>query len=335
MAALRHTLLTIFGSFGLATAVNAAPSQEQMMQLNSQVLRVQVEFANGGYGLGSGVVIAKNQIVTSCHVIANAERVNVVSKGNSYTVSTVRPDWKHDVCIMKTQGLDVPAIKISSSKTLKYEQPVFTIGYPGLTMRPVNTYGSIKGIYPLDDGVVIRATSPIKMGASGGGLFDENGSLIGVITVKSPGPTAYYYNVGTEWIQAALKLPEQPVYGTNKSPFWAQAPEQWPYFMKVVYPYLAEDWVSLQKIAQEWTEKEPNTSDAWFYLAAAEYATQNTQLATMHFRKALAINKHHGEAGQYLASIAQTNSRKPSQVVMANQYGKPSGGKIKLAVARQ
>jgi len=336
MATLRHTFHLAFGLLGLTSLANAAPTEEQLMQLNSRVLRVQADLANGGVGLGSGVVVAKDQVATSCHVIANAGRVNLVSKGNNYNVSMIRADWKHDVCILRATGLDVPAVKITASRLLKYEQPVFTIGYPGLTIRPVNTYGNVKGLYRMDDGLVIRTSSPIKIGASGGGLFDENGNLAGLITVKSPGPIAYYYNVSTEWIQSALKLPEQPVSGEGELPFWAQAPEKWPYFMKIVHPYLTEDWVALQKIAKQWAEQEPGTADAWFYLAAAEYATKDTQLATTHLQKVLAMNKQHGEANYYLNLIAQENSLSAAtKVARTSKAGKPVGGKIELVVARQ
>ncbi|WP_026361850.1 serine protease [Methylotenera sp. 1P/1] len=294
---------------GVASVAQAEPSQELLHQLNAQVLRVQVALANGSYGLGSGVVVAKDEIVTNCHVVANAASISVVSNGASFNVSAIKPDWRHDICILKAEGLDAPVARIGSSEALKYEQPVFTIGYPGFLPIPTSTFGVVKGLYPMDGSVVVRATSSFNMGASGGGVFDREGNLVGVITLKSPGHNSYYYNMPVEWVKAALKLPEQTVNAKSELPFWALAPEQWPYFMKIVHPYLTEDWNALLSIASEWATKEPNTTEAWFYLAAAEYAAKNYQKAEEHMYRVVAMNEQHSQAIYYLGLIAEESGK--------------------------
>lgn len=192
---------------GFTTSALASPTDALVRELDAQVLRVQVGLANGGYGLGSAVVVAKNQVVTNCHVVAKANSIAVINNGMPLSASAIKPDWHHDLCILKVDGLDAPVAKIGSSKNLKYEQSVFTISYPNFVAMPVNTFGVVKGLYPLDDNVIIRATSPFGLGASGGGVFDDNGNLVGVITLKSPGKAAYYYNMPAEWVQALLNTP--------------------------------------------------------------------------------------------------------------------------------
>ena len=104
-----------------------------------------------------------------------------------------------------TSTLATPIAKIGSSKNLKYEQSVFTIGYPNFVAMPISTFGAVKGLYPLDDSAIIRASSTFGLGASGGGVFDDDGNLVGVITLKSPGREAYYYNMPVEWVLAFIK----------------------------------------------------------------------------------------------------------------------------------
>ena len=310
MTRLSFTLFcsAIVGLFS-ATTILALPNDSLVHQLNAKVLRVQVALANGNYGLGSAVVIAKNQVVTNCHVIANARNIVVVNNGMPLSVSAIKSDWRHDICILKVDGLDAPIAKIGSSKNLKYEQSVFTIGYPNFVALPASTFGVIKGLYPMDGSVVIRATSSFGLGASGGGMFDDEGNLVGVITLKSPGYKAYYYYMPVEWVQALINQPEQTISTKGEKAFWALPYEKWPFFMQVVQPFLTENWDSLLQIANKWAKEEPNTAESWFYLAVAEYATKDTQKAEAHMQKVTAMNSQHSQAIYYLGLMAKESGK--------------------------
>ncbi|HEY0906612.1 MAG TPA: serine protease, partial [Methylophilus sp.] len=200
-------LLTALFALSASLPLWAEPAPELVQALNSRVLRIQVGLANGKYGLGSGVVVAENQVVTNCHVVADAASVNVVSGGASYHVVGIKPDWKHDVCMLQMEDLPLTPVAMKSSRSLRYEQPVFTIGYPSFVPAPVSTSGVVKGLFNMDDSVIVRATSTFRLGASGGGLFDEDGALVGLITLKSPGKSAYYYYMSVDWVQALIAQP--------------------------------------------------------------------------------------------------------------------------------
>jgi serine protease Do len=321
-----------------AASVQAMPSDKLVRQLNAQVLRVQVALSNGSFGLGSAVVIAKNQVVTNCHVVADSTNIVVINKGITLSANAIKPDWRHDLCILKVDGLDAPIAKIGSSKNLKYEQSVFTIGYPNFVAVPVSTFGAVKGMYPLDDGVIVRASSTFGLGASGGGVFDDDGNLVGVITLKSPGRGAYYYNMPVEWVQTLLKAPEQTINVKSKQPFWAVSYDKWPYFMQVVHPYLTENWDSLLQIARKWTKKEPNTVEAWYYLAMAEYATNDTQKAEAHLQKVVAMNSQHSQAIYYLGMIAEKNGKHSlalTKVAELDNFDEATASQLKLEMSAQ
>ena len=319
----------------LAIPVSAEPTNELLQKINAQVVRVQVAHANGAFGVGSGVVVAKNQIVTNCHVIADANSISVVSGGEAYAVSAIKADWRHDVCILKIEGLNAPIATMASSKNLKYEQPVFAVGYPDFSMSACATYGFVKGLFAMDDSVIIRATSTFRQGSSGGGLFDDAGNLVGITTLKSPGRNAYYYDLPVEWVQALLDRPEQAINAKGDLPFWAQAHEKWPYFMRVVQPYITEDWPALLSIAKAWTEQEPNSTDAWFYLAAAEYATQDSNNAEAHLRKVVAMNSAHSQAIYYLGLIAEKSGNRTealTNVALLNNLDVAAAEQLKVAM---
>jgi serine protease Do len=287
----------------IATSVWAVPTDALLAQAAQHVVKVHVALKNGNNGTGSGVVVAKNRIVTNCHVVANASSIHVTVEGVPYIGSAITPDWYHDVCLVTVKGLDAPIATIGASESLEYEQAVFAIGYPNVSSTPVRTFGHIKGLFPLDDSVIIRSSSTFKRGESGGGVFDDTGHLVGIITLKSPGKQTYYYNMPVEWVQALLAQPEQAITTHAKPAFWATSADQWPYFMQVVQPYLTDDFPSLMAVATQWTAQEPNNAEAWFYLAVAEYVAHDAMNAEKHMRKVIAHNAQHSQAIYYLGLI--------------------------------
>jgi serine protease Do len=318
-----------------ATSALAMPSDEMVHQLNAQVLRVQVGLANGGYGLGSAVVIAKDQVVTNCHVVADSTNIVVINNGAPHIATAIKPDWHHDLCMLTIENLDAPIAKIGSSKNLKYEESVFTIGYPHFQAVPSSTNGVVKGLYPMDDSVIIRATSSFGLGASGGGVFDDAGNLVGIITLKSPSKNSYYYNMPVEWVQALMNTPEKILATKSDKPFWAASYEKWPYFMQVVQPYLTESWDSLLQIATKWTQQEPSTVESWFYLATAEYAVKAFDKAEAHLQKVVAMNHQHSQAIYYLGLIAEKTGQHIvalNKVSLLDSFDETTATELKLAM---
>lgn len=301
---------TLLGGYLSNTAL-AMPTEDLLHALNAQVLRVQVKHNNGDHGLGSAVVIAQDQVVTNCHVVTDARDVKVVVNGVAHEATAIKPDWHHDLCILTVENLDAPIAKMGRSKQLHYETAVLTVGYPDKTTAPVNTFGAVKGMFPMDGSVVIRASSPFRLGASGGGVFDEAGSLVGIITLKSRGSQAHYYYMPVEWVQALMTKPAQALGVKCEKPFWAASEKQRPYFMQVVQPYVAKDWKSLLTVSHEWVRTEPDAAESWFYLAAAEFETMAYDKAAEHFKKVLSLNGEHRQAMEYLNKIAQITASAP------------------------
>ena len=280
---------------------------------------MQVKHNNGSKGLGSAVVIAEDQVVTNCHVVTDAHNVEVIVNSTPHAATEIKPDWHHDLCILTVENLNAPVAKIGTSKKLEYETAVFTIGYPGKTTEPVNTFGVVKGIFPMDDSVVIRATSPFELGASGGGVFDAEGTLVGIITLKSRDKQAHYFYMPVEWVQALMNRPAQALGAKSEKPFWAANFKQRPYFMQVVKPYVSHDWHSLLKVSLEWVNAEPATAESWFYLATAEFETKNYDKAEAHFKKVLALNEGHYQAIEYLNKIADRSVSANGANIALNQ----------------
>lgn len=295
-----HLFINLF----IAASAIAMPTDALVSALGNSVLRVQVKLNNGKQGLGSAVVIAKDEVITNCHVVNDANQISVISNGVAHVATASKSDWRHDLCMLKVDGLNAPVVKIGSTQSLAHEEALFTVGYPDQTTQPISTYGVVKGMFPMDGSVVIRASSSFRLGASGGGAFDDAGNLIGIITLKSKGNDAYYYYMPVEWVQKLMQNAPQALNEKSKKPFWAFADKERPYFMRVVYPYQSGDWDSLLAIAKEWSEREPTTAESWFYLASAEFAKKDYINSELHFLQALELDKSHLEASESLARIS-------------------------------
>ena len=286
------------------TIAYAQPNIGEILALSDSLVQVAVELPNGITGNGSGVVVSKEYVATNCHVLANAKGANIIKYRDAYQPIGLKADWKHDLCLLKFDNLPFKVAPMRDSRTLKYEEEIFSLGYPIGNNVPQPSYGSIKGSYPLDDSVVIRTSAAFAMGSSGGALFDQQFNLIGITSFKSPGSHGFFYNLPVEWIKALFDSPDILSLNTNDVPFWALPLEQRPYFMQVVIPYQNKEWVALKKIAQAWTMQEPKSSDAWYFLGLAEEGANQTVSAKEDLNKAQILNTRHLDAMVALSNIA-------------------------------
>jgi tetratricopeptide (TPR) repeat protein len=290
----------------IASQVQAIPTLEKLLELNNSIVAVNVDLPDGSSGSGTGVVVSKEYVATDCHVIANTLGANISKFDDAYKPIAFKADWKHDLCLLKFEELPFKPVPIRDSKTLQYEEDVFSISYPSGNNVPQPSYGSVKAIHNFDNSVIIRSDAAFALGSSGGGLFDEKFNLIGITTFKSPGPQGYFYSLPVEWIKKLMKEPDAKSLKTLDIPFWAMPFEQKPYFMKVVIPYQNKEWDTLKSISDLWIKEEPNSSDAWYFLGLADQGKKDLKAAKEAFLKAEKINPRHLDAMMGLAEIAES-----------------------------
>jgi len=290
----------------IASQVQAIPTLEKLLELNNSIVAVNVDLPDGSSGSGTGVVVSKEYVATDCHVIANTLGANISKFDDAYKPVAFKADWKHDLCLLKFEELPFKPVPIRDSKTLQYEEDVFSISYPSGNNVPQPSYGSVKAIHNYDNSVIIRSDAAFALGSSGGGLFDEKFNLIGITTFKSPGPQGYFYSLPVEWIKKLMKEPDAKSLKTLDIPFWAMPFEQKPYFMKVVIPYQNKEWDTLKSISDLWIKEEPNSSDAWYFLGLADQGKKDLKASKEAFLKAEKINPRHLDAMMGLAEIAES-----------------------------
>lgn len=283
---------------------SARPDPELTYKLKASVVKVHVSTKTGGHGVGTGVLVGKDLVATNCHVVANAAGVSITKFGNSYAPIAIKADWKHDVCLLTFQYLEINPVELGDSETLKYEQAIFSIGFPGGSPKLLITYGNIKALYPLDDSQIVRTDASFIMGASGSPVFSSDGKLIALSTFKSPGRGAYYYNVPVKWVKALIDAPETTSTATTVSPFWDAAEDDHPYFMRVILPLQNAVWADLKRIATLWLADQPNSAEAHYYLGLAAEKTDDINHAKQYFEETLKLQPQYTSALVELAMMA-------------------------------
>jgi serine protease Do len=275
------------------SAVFPEPDDAFLYQLKESIVKVSNTLKSGGHGYGTAVAIDKDHVVTNCHVIQNSVGITIIKWGETIAPTALIADWKHDICILRFQYADLKAVKIGDSEHLQLAQPVISISMPGDSPAPYVALGKIKALYDMDDAHVIRTSAQFAIGASGSPLFDYEGKLIAISTLKSPGRNAYFYNMPVKWVKDLLLQPEIKLDTPPSAIFWDVADEQRPFFMRVVLPYQNAKWQELKVVADAWLAEEPTSLEALFYAGVAAENLGDLNKANQYFAQVLKLQPQH------------------------------------------
>jgi len=202
-----------YGMFNMAGAADVNHA------LALSVVQIQAYPKDGKIFVGSGVVLDHNLVATNCHVTRHAKAI-VVGKGAlRYHAASQRADVKHDLCILEAPGMQLPAASLGSASRLSIGEPIYLYGYPraiGIAFAE----GRIEGLHPYDGSLIIETSAAFVQGASGSGIFDQDGRLVGLATFLSAGGKAGHYAIPADWIPGLIATPPQPVEPLSGSLFW-------------------------------------------------------------------------------------------------------------------
>ena len=141
---------------------------------------------------GSGVIIsADGYIVTNNHVIANADKIDVVLSSNkkSYSAELIGADPSSDLALLKVQATDLKPITFSNSDDVQIGQWVLAVGNPfnltstvtaGIVSAKGRNINIVNNQFPIES--FIQTDAAINPGNSGGALVNLEGDLVGVNT---------------------------------------------------------------------------------------------------------------------------------------------------------
>jgi S1-C subfamily serine protease len=185
-----------------ASAASAGPRNAEQVfgEVSAAVVRVRALDDRGQpIKQGSGVTIGSGRVITNCHVTSGASRVVVLSGRETYSASVRVADEQLDLCSLDVSGFDAPAVTVGSIDTVRTGQRVFAIGAP-LGLDLTISEGIVSSLREMPQGKVIQTSAPVSPGSSGGGLFDTQARLIGVVTFQTRSGQNLNFALPADWI---------------------------------------------------------------------------------------------------------------------------------------
>jgi hypothetical protein len=298
-----HRLFLLILSLSFASQAQAF---DQQTLIKVFFFIVQVHTTNddtGAEGLGSGVVVGNNRVLTNCHVLKKAKTAWVSQGEDSFSVESVQVNAHQDLCLMTTANMPLKPAQIGSVKDLKTGSEVFAIGHSSGIISPTTSRGQIKALYPFENSQVIRTSARFSMGASGSGLFDDQGRLVGINTFKSFGRIAYFYAMPADWIEDLKNLPVQEIKPFPQTAFWEDS-EHSPFFLQAAMPELQKKWDDLLTLCQRWIAAEPSNAEAWYDQGLAQEGLGLDSAAQLSYQKTTELNQRHSDALFHLGLLA-------------------------------
>ncbi|MFM9914668.1 MAG: trypsin-like peptidase domain-containing protein [Rhizobacter sp.] len=273
---MKYAAVWLAGVFSCCVA-QAAVDRAAFIELSTKVLKVEVSRQQGGYSLGSGVLVAPQRLLTNCHVTRDAREVFTYQHGVRLQAVAQVSDVRRDLCLLIVPGATGEGVALSPSNPLSEGQSVSAIGYTG-GIGIQNSPGEVVVLHPFDSGRVIQSTNWFTSGASGGGLFDDDLRLVGIMTFRLRGGEAHYFSAPVEWVKDLLSRQQDateiaPIAATELA-YWQQPLSQQPRFLQAAVLERDSRWDDLEHLASGWTEIQEHESEPW-YLRGLALQKQN------------------------------------------------------------
>ncbi len=213
-----HLIFTIFAVTTVSPySADGKSVKDMFAEVSSSIVVVLTFDADGRRtGQGSGVVVGKNEVVTNCHVVSNTRTIAVrqaadVRGRETYRMKAelVARNEQRDLCLLSVKELSTPPAAIpvpfAAARRVSIGEEVYAIGAPqGLDLSlSRGIVSQLRGNYGKQSAPIIQTDAAISPGSSGGGLFNENGELLGITTFKFSGGASegLSFALPVEWVK--------------------------------------------------------------------------------------------------------------------------------------
>ena len=143
-------------------------------------------------GAGSGVIMSEDgYIITNNHVVSGASNVTVtLQDGSTHPATVVGADSQSDIAVVKIDATGLTPAVMGDSDKLAVGETVLAVGNPLGELSGTVTNGIVSALnrevtVNNQKMTLIQTNASISPGNSGGGLFNAEGDLIGIVNAKS------------------------------------------------------------------------------------------------------------------------------------------------------
>ncbi len=222
--ALLATALLVWAGLARAFAADDPKSTADIVEESEP----SVALVKGTTSMGTGFLARENILVTNAHVIDD-EFISGLEvafpsapegKKGPYPAELIFEDRKRDLAILSVK-VDLPALKLAEAYEFRKGEDITIIGNPGLGGDVVLENAVSRGVLStrtdIEGQKFYQMGVSINPGNSGGPVFDSQGRVIGVATLKSSKEEALAFSIPVEELRAALdKAAAQPTLDVDR-----------------------------------------------------------------------------------------------------------------------
>jgi len=309
--------MTLTGSALLAACLlTSSPAcaeidRKALARLGRSVLRIEAENGSGRVAIGSGVIVADDRVVTNCHVTRHANRVTVIQGDARASVDAQAAEIAHDLCLLRVPGLQGGLVPpVARARTLRQGEALVALGYTGGTGLQISS-GRVVALHRWGGSHVIQCSNGFTSGASGGGLFDKNGALVGILTFRLPGGRNHYYAAPADWLpeRPSGESPFAPVQTLSGRAFWEEAPADQPRFLQAAALEQAGQWAALARLAERWASEVADDPEPPYLQAVAHEGMGQFEPAIRAWQHSLEIDPDYSRSWARLARLYHRTGR--------------------------
>lgn len=133
---------------------------------------------------GSGIIVAKNFVLTNAHVVADVYRVKIrLSSGTIVTGYVAARDEDEDIALISMPETAIPPLVFGNSDETALGQgdPIYAFGFPfGLTGDVSFKEGTLSRRLDFDGKSYLEISNGLHPGNSGGPLVNAHGEVVGI-----------------------------------------------------------------------------------------------------------------------------------------------------------
>ncbi|HET6492747.1 MAG TPA: serine protease [Burkholderiales bacterium] len=251
-------------ALALVSAAADAAVPDVVVEASAAVVQVRALFPDGSVSRGSAVILGPARLVTNCHVVFGARRIDVVQGEHAYPAALHATDTERDLCYLEA-ALAQPGLE--PREDLATGERIFAVGFPAGSGLRI-TEGWVVALHDYEGVKVIQGSAPFNPGCSGGALLDEHGHLAGIITFKDPKGGPFHFALPAAWLGAPA-LGGGQRNSTGALAFWQRRGNRLPYFLRAALLEAEGNWTALGTLARHWLNVQPLNSGAWKALGQA------------------------------------------------------------------
>ncbi len=262
-----HYGVLIGGLMGVTHDASALSAQEIYRQAEHQVFILEVLNEKGeAFSYHTAVLIEADTLATQCESVQGAPSLQLRQGTEIYPTQIARTVFLH------APGVGASGVKLRDD-TPPAGTPVYAVSN-ALGLGIGITSGVVSGVRAAQGEIFIQHTAAIAPGSEGGGLFDTEGRLLGLISYRQRDGQNVNFAIPAQWLKEISQRAAS-----------ADAAEAWR--VKALDLERSAKWDDLAAHAMAWSKALADSTEAWLWLGSAQTQRRDWPAAELAYREAL------------------------------------------------